>query len=180
MGYLNADLCKFAHRWPFHWKLYRFLLHPRFWPVLLIRLSQGAYRCRLKLFARALALLNQILFGCDVARGAQIEGGLYLPHPQGIVIGEYARIGKNCIIHQGVTLGDRGEEHGVPELRIGAEVEIATGAKILGCLTIGDYARIGANAVVLENVPAAAVAVGIPARIVKYRTRTVASRSEVF
>ena len=170
MKHLQADLCKFAHCWPFRLQLYKLLLHPRMWPVVLIRLSQAAYRLRLRGVDKAFALLNQILFGCDVARAASIDGGLYLPHPQGVVIGAHVTVGKNCIIHQGVTLGARGEEHETPELRVGAEVEIATGAKVLGQLRIGDYARIGANAVVLKDIPPAAVAVGIPAKVVKHRS----------
>lgn len=166
---LRADICKFKNQWPFVPAMYILLLHPRILPVLLMRLSHGAYRHRFKLTARLFALLNQILFGCDIARGATIAGGLYLPHPQGVVIGEFVRIGANCIVHQGVTLGARGEEHANGYLEIHEEVEIATGAKILGVLTLGAYARIGANAVVLSSVPAAGVAVGMPARVVKYR-----------
>ena len=44
-------------------------------------------------------VINFILFGCDIARGAKIDGGLYLPHSSGVVIGEYSIIGKNCIIN---------------------------------------------------------------------------------
>lgn len=166
---LRADICKFKNQWPFVPAMYLLLLHPRILPVLLMRLSHGCYRQGWRLVARLLALVNQILFGCDIARGATIAGGLYLPHPQGVVIGEFVRIGSNCIVHQGVTLGARGEEHEGGYLEIHEEVEIATGAKILGVLTLGAYARIGANAVVLKSVPAAGVAVGIPARVVKYR-----------
>jgi acetyltransferase-like isoleucine patch superfamily enzyme len=53
---------------------------------------------------------------------------------------------------------------------IGAGVWIGAGAKILDGVTIGDHAVIGASAVVREDVPAAAIAVGIPARVVSTRT----------
>jgi serine O-acetyltransferase len=119
--------------------------------------------------AKLFALKNQVVFGCDIARSARIEGGLYLPHPNGIVIGQWVKIGKNCIIHQGVTLGARGEDHKLANPVIGDEVVIGTGAKILGGLQIGNYARIGANAVVLESVPEKGIAVGIPARTVSRR-----------
>ncbi len=167
---LRADICKLKNQWPFVPAMYRLILHPRLLPVLLMRLSHACYRQRWGRLSRLFSLANQILFGCDIARGATIAGGLYLPHPQGVVIGEFVRIGPNCIVHQGVTLGARGEEHAGGYLDIHEEVEIATGAKILGVLTLGAYARIGANAVVLQSVPAAGVAVGIPARVVKYRT----------
>lgn len=172
MKLLQADLCKFYDSWPFETKMYKGFLHPRFWPVLLFRIASFLHRNNMGLLSKVFALLNQILFGCDIARGAQIEGGLYLPHPNGVVIGEFVKIGKNCIVHQGVTLGARGEEHENTNPIIGNEVEIATGAKILGRVYLGDYARIGANAVVLKDVPTGAVAVGIPARIVRQRHET--------
>ena len=53
---------------------------------------------------------------------------------------------------------------------IGNDVEIGCGARILGPVRIGDGAVIGANAVVIADVPAGAVAVGIPARIVSGRS----------
>jgi len=150
---LEKDLQKF-HGTSFltPWS-YASILNPRFLPVLLVRFANMYYRHKLVFFAKLVALKNQILFGCDIARGARIEGGLYLPHPNGIVIGEFVTIGKNCIIHQGVTLGARGEEHELANPVIGDEVEIGSGAKILGKLKIGNYARIGANAVVLHDVP---------------------------
>ena len=49
--------------------------------------------------------------------------------------------------------------------RIGNGVDIGAGAKLLGPITIGDGAAIGANAVVIKDVPAGAIAVGIPATI---------------
>jgi serine O-acetyltransferase len=64
-----------------------------------------------------------------------------------------------------VTLGTVHSKQGAP--RIGANVEIGAGAKILGPVSIGDGAKIGANAVVLCDVPAYATAVGIPARIIR-------------
>lgn len=92
-----------------------------------------------------------------------------MPHPNGIVVGEYVVIGRNCIIHQGVTLGARGEDHELANPRIGDEVEIGTGAKVLGKVQIGDYARIGANAVVLKDIPRLGIAVGIPAKVLGFR-----------
>lgn len=167
--YIEQDLCKFRAKQWLCPKDYLTLANPRFAPVLLFRIASCLYHHKLGMFAKMLSLLNQILFGCDIARGARIEGGLYLPHPNGIVIGEFVRIGRNCIIHQGVTLGARGEDHENANPIVGNEVEIGTGAKILGKVLIGDYARIGANSVVLKDVPYAGIAVGIPAKVVSTR-----------
>jgi serine O-acetyltransferase len=91
---------------------------------------------------------------------ARIEGGLLMPHPNGVVVHPEAVIGPNCMLFQQVTIGS-GPRPGVP--RLGGHVDVGPGAKILGGVTIGDHAVIGANAVVVNDVPAFAVAVGVPA-----------------
>jgi acetyltransferase-like isoleucine patch superfamily enzyme len=52
---------------------------------------------------------------------------------------------------------------------IGSDVWVGYGATIIGPVTIGDGAIIGAGALVISDIPAYAVAVGVPAKIVKYR-----------
>jgi len=52
---------------------------------------------------------------------------------------------------------------------IGAGAWLGAGAKILDGVSIGDRAVIGAGAVVRDAVPSAAVAVGVPARVVAHR-----------
>jgi serine O-acetyltransferase len=86
-----------------------------------------------------------------------------MPHPQGVIVHPKVRIGVNCTIMQQVTIGMKDANSGVPT--IGSNVAIGAGAKILGPVTVGDHAKIGANAVVLTDIPAYAVAVGIPAKI---------------
>jgi len=104
-----------------------------------------------------------VVTGADIPLNACIDGGLLLPHPNGVVIHPDAQIGPNCMFFQQVTIGT-GPRPGVP--RLGSHVDVGPGAKILGGVVIGDHAVIGANAVVLDDVPAGAVAVGIPARII--------------
>ena len=103
-----------------------------------------------------------VVTGADIPLNCRLGGGLLIPHPNGIVIHPEAELGPNCLVFQQVTIGTRGG--GAP--RIEGHVDIGAGAKIIGALTIGKHAKIGANAVVLEDVPAGATAVGIPARIV--------------
>lgn len=86
---------------------------------------------------------------------AQIDGGLLLPHPNGIVFHPDVVIGANCLIFQQVTL-TRG-------VRLGYHVDIGAGAKIIGPVTIGNNVRIGANAVVVKDVASGCTVVGIPA-----------------
>ncbi len=147
-----------------------YILHPRMIPVFLVRVSHLLSQIHLGILGKIVALLNQILFGCDIARNAKIDGGLYLPHPQGVVVGENAIIGKNCILHQGVTLGDRGECHQGSDPTISDYVEIGTGAKVLGSISLGRYARVGANSVVLKDVEAFMVVAGLPAKVISVRS----------
>ena len=99
-----------------------------------------------------------VVTSTDIPINAQIQGGLLLPHPNGIVIHPAALIGVNCLILQQVTI--------VEGVKIGGHVDIGAGAKIIRPVTIGDHAKIGANAVVLCDVPTGATAVGIPAKII--------------
>ena len=105
-----------------------------------------------------------IVTGTDIPINTNIEGGLLIPHPNGIVIHPDVRIGANCLIFQQVTIGS---VNGSTPPMVGGHVDIGAGAKVLGDIQIGDHAKIGANAVVLIDVPAGKTAVGIPAKITK-------------
>ena len=105
-----------------------------------------------------------IVTGADIPINTNIEGGLLIPHPNGIVINPDVRVGANCLIFQQVTIGSTSRS--TPPT-IGGHVDIGAGAKVLGDIQIGDHAKIGANAVVLIDVPAGKTAVGIPAKITK-------------
>lgn len=103
-----------------------------------------------------------VVTGADIPLGCRIGGGLLLPHPNGVVIHPDAVVGPNCLIFQQVTLG--AGDSGAP--RLGGHVDVGAGARILGGVSVGDHALIGANAVVLQDVPARATAVGVPAKTI--------------
>jgi serine O-acetyltransferase len=105
-------------------------------------------------------------FACDMARRLTIGGGLFVPHPTGIVVGADVVIGRDVSLLHQVTIGRvRPETHTAP--RIGDGAYLSPGVKIMGEIAIGEGAMIGANSVVLKDIPAHSVAVGSPARIVK-------------
>ena len=104
-------------------------------------------------------------FGAELAIDATFGGGLYIPHPYGIVIGACS-VGCDVAILQNVTVGTRRPDD-VGRATIGDGTYLAAGAVILGPVLIGAGAKIGANAVVLANVAAGEAAVGIPARTVR-------------
>ena len=125
--------------------------------------ARGPLRLPLKAAWKVLHWWASLLSQCTVPLNLQVGGGLMLPHPQGIVINHAAVIGPNCLIFHQVTIGSNGR--GVPV--IGGHVDIGAGARIIGPVRVGDHARIGANAVVTRDVPAGAVVVGNPARVLE-------------
>lgn len=103
--------------------------------------------------------------GTDLGRGAKFATPPRLPHGlNGIIISPYAEIGENCIIYHQVTLGDDGK-HYTHAPKVGKNVVIGVGAKLIGDIKIGDGARIGAGAVVVEDVPPGATMIGPKAKI---------------
>lgn len=105
--------------------------------------------------------------GIEIHPGATIGKRLVIDHGTGIVIGETAEIGDDCLLYQGVTLGGTGKDVGKRHPTLGNNVMISAGAKVLGPFKIGDNSRVAAGAVVLHEVPPNSTVVGVPAHIVK-------------
>lgn len=122
------------------------------------------FRSPLLIISTPLYVLTQIILGIILPKRTQIGGGLRIYHYSGIVLNPNVKIGKNCSIRQGVTIGNRRSENDCPI--IGDNCNIGAGAKILGSICIGNNVSIGANAVVLNDVPDNATAIGVPARII--------------
>ena len=130
------------------------------WVLALSRVRQAARRWKLPVVNGLLRRVQTALFGAEIARDVVLGEGVLFLHPVGIVIGGDAQIGDRVVFLGGNTIGSVGDK-GYP--RIGNDVVIGAGARVLGSVTIGDGASIGANAVVLIDVPPGAVAVGVPA-----------------
>ncbi len=118
-----------------------------------------------RLAARLLSQLARAVTGVEIHPGAQIGSRFFIDHGMGVVIGETAEIGDDVMMYHGVTLGGRSMEHVKRHPTVGNNVTIGAGARILGPVNIGDGVQIGANSVVVKDVPAGAVATGVPATI---------------
>ena len=143
------------------------LLYPGVKAVRSHRRAHWCYTHNLKFLARWISQASRRRTGIEIHPGATIGKRLVIDHGMGIVIGETAEIGDDCLIYHGVTLGGTGKDCGKRHPTIGNNVLIGTGAKLLGPFTVGDNARIAAGSVVLQSVPANATAVGVPAKITR-------------
>lgn len=148
------------------------LLSLGFWALQVYRFGHLRYRFQTPLIRIPLGIIHLILAkfaeaicGVTIGVSAKIGKRLVIEHSGAIVVHGCAEIGDDCIIRQGVTIGNRYMHDPLGAPIIGNRVNIGAGAKILGRVRIGDDAEIGANAVVIKDVPAGAVAVGVPARI---------------
>ncbi len=136
--------------------------------MILYRAMQWARAWRLAPVEMLFNKLNAVCCQCIIGRGAEFGAGFVLIHSQGVVINGQVRGGERIFIEHQVTIG--AERRCAP--RLGNDIFIGAGAKIVGAVTIGDGARIGANAVVVHDVPAHSTVVGIPARVVRQRPMT--------
>ncbi len=148
---------------------------PGFRAVAVHRFGVWRMRVRPKLLRAPLSVLYRSMFryvrncyGIELPYSAELGRKVVFEHQGAVVIHGASKIGDGCIIRQGVTLGNRSLARPKEAPVLGARVNVGAGAKILGAVVVGDDAVIGANAVVLCDVPAGALAVGVPA-VVKLR-----------
>jgi serine O-acetyltransferase len=115
----------------------------------------------------------QFKFGIEIPYTTKIGSGFYIGHYGCIIVNAESIIGKNCNISPGVTIGEKpsGKNKGCP--KIGNNVYMASGSKIVGGITVGNNVAIGLNTVVMKDIPENAVVVGNPAEIVSYKGASV-------
>ena len=118
-------------------KLEIFLLYPGVHAVILHRVSHWLYCHHLPFLARLNSQLARHITGIEIHPGAKIGRRLVIDHGMGIVIGETAEIGDDCLIYHGVTLGGTGKDHGKRHPTLGNNVMVSAGAKVLGPLQGG-------------------------------------------
>ena len=117
-------------------------------------------------FALYLQSQSSRMFAVDIHPAARFGKGIMLDHATGLVVGETATVGDNCSFLHAVTLGGSGKETGDRHPKIGDNVLVGAGAKILGNIKVGCCSRVAAGSVVLADVPANVTVAGVPARVV--------------
>ena len=144
------------------------LLYPGFHALFSHRIAHFFYNIKLFFIARLISQLTRFFTGIEIHPGATIGKRLMIDHGMGIVIGETAVIGNNCVIYHQVTLGGTGKEKLKRHPTIGNNVLIGAGAKLLGPINIGDNVKIGAGSVVLKSIEKNSTVVGVPEdRVIK-------------
>ncbi|MDA0323842.1 MAG: serine acetyltransferase [Verrucomicrobia bacterium] len=136
--------------------------------MILYRLMQASQRCGLSPLAMIFNKLNVIFGSCTIGRRAQFGPGFVVIHSHGIVINSAVVGGADIRLEHQVTIG--AERRQTP--RLGNDVFVGAGARILGGVRIGSHVQIGANAVVLDDVPDHCTAVGVPARVIEREAKS--------
>lgn len=143
------------------------LLYPGPKAVLLHRIAHALYSNDLFFLARLVSEISRWLTGIEIHPGAKLGRRLVIDHGMGLVIGETAEVGDDCILFHGVTLGGTKFDPVKRHPTVGDRVLIGAGAKILGPIRLGAGARVGANSVVTRDVSEGQIVAGIPARVIE-------------
>jgi serine O-acetyltransferase len=144
-----------------------FFNYPGFWAITNYRLAHKLNKLGLRIIARLIMGINQVITNIDIHPNATIGRRVFIDHGIGVVIGETAILKNDILIYQGVTLGGVSlEKNKKRHPTIENDVVIGAGAKVLGNITIGKNSKVGANSVVVRDVPENSTAIGIPARII--------------
>jgi serine O-acetyltransferase len=131
-------------------------------------ISHPLYKLRLSFLSRFVSQTMRFITGIEIHPGAKIGKGLFIDHGMGIVIGETAEIGENCVLYQNVTLGGTGKHVGKRHPTIGSNVMIGTAATLLGPIKVGNNVKIGAETFIINHdVPDDCTVVGAPGVIVR-------------
>ncbi len=135
--------------------------------MLFYRLAHRLWRLKFKWLARFISSLARWFTGIEIHPGAVIGRRFFIDHGMGVVIGETAKIGDDCTLYHGVTLGGTTWKKGQRHPTLGNNVVIGAGAKILGPITLGDHVRVGSNSVVVKSINESQTVAGVPSRVLK-------------
>lgn len=132
----------------------------------LYRFSNWLYQRKIPFFPLVIKYIIFLIFNSVIPYSTIIgKGSKFAYGAIGVVLHSKAIIGEKVIIGQGVTIGRQLDPDGIP--KIGNNVYISAGARILGGITIGNNVIIGANSVVIKDVPDNCIVAGVPAKIIR-------------
>ncbi len=143
------------------------LWHTGMHAVWAFRRAHWLWRHGMHGLASFLARRTRRRYGVDIHPAATIGRRLMIDHGMGVVIGETAVIGDDCLIYQGVTLGMTGKHGGKRHPTLGNNVMVGAGTIVLGDIHVGDNVKVAAGSVVVHDVPAGTTVAGNPAHVVR-------------
>jgi serine O-acetyltransferase len=165
---LREDLQTVIERDPAAKNLLEVLLcYPGLHAIWMHRIAHFLYRHRWYTLARFISHISRAFTGVEIHPGATIGRRLFIDHGMGVVIGETAEIGDDCLIYTGVVLGGTTLEKKKRHPTLENRVVVGSNSTVLGAITIGDGAKIGSGSVVIRDVPPGATVVGVPGRLVE-------------
>lgn len=162
---LQKDFYRESGKWLSTPQIWAKCINPNLHFIYILRKAQQYKKTPLRLFWKLVLRHYQIKYGFQIYPETEIGEGFYLGHWGSLVINPKAKIGKNCNIAQGVTIGqqNRGKNTGFPV--IGDEVWIGANAVIVGGIAVGNNVLIAPNSYVNFNVPENSVVMGNPGKI---------------
>lgn len=170
-SYIKSDLYRYRGKPGGFWKSYFSV--PGFHYTCWLRIagflkSKGALFRLLYIVSRLQLRRLQYRYGISIPYNTEIGKGLYIGHYGGIVVNSNARIGCNCNLNQGVTIGATygGKFPGTPV--IGDNVYIGPGSFVIGGINLGNHVAVGANTVVNKSIPDNGVVVSPPGEIISH------------
>lgn len=169
---LGMDMRRFCVDHSLHGRLalLKLVIVVDFWPVLYYRLleycreNNNLYRRLLQLMLMPLRPVVEGISGARIYVDSSIGGGLLLHQSSGVVIAPGAELGENCTIFSGACIVYKANDQDFVSPKIGNNVRLMVGCKVIGDVIIGNNVSVGANAVVTKDISEDAIVVGIPAR----------------
>ncbi|MFQ5417455.1 MAG: serine O-acetyltransferase EpsC [Myxococcota bacterium] len=158
-----------------HSRIETLLCHSPLHAIALYRLAHFLHaKLGIRLLPRMTSAFGRFLTGVEIHPAATIGRRFFIDHGTGVVIGETAEIGDDCVLFHNVTLGGTGKHRGKRHPSLESGVLVGTSATLLGPITVGANSKVGANSFIrMHDVPPNCTAAGAPARIVKRDGRAV-------
>lgn len=166
MKEIKKDFVCYTNKMPNIFNIFWFfLINKNFKLIMLYRMVHYFRKKNPRLISAILTRVIKFIYPVDIEVACEIGTGLKMPHPLCIVIGGKVKIGNNCKITQGVSLGcslGKSKLNDQTQPIIGNNVFIGAGAKTIGPVIIGDNVIVGANSVITKDIPKNSITHGSP------------------